>query len=77
MYMQNPAKNAEVVVTGTNFSYPSAGIYVGVGGDVVALMSGGASVTFVGVASGSLLPIRATQIVTSGTTATDMLALFN
>ena len=77
MYIQNPAKNAETVVTDTPFSYPSVGIYVGGAGDVSVTMVGGATVVFVGVAAGSLIPVRATVVTTANTTATSMLALFN
>jgi hypothetical protein len=77
MYMQNSAKNAEAVVTDTAFSYPCVGIYVGASGDVSVVMDGGATVVFVGVLAGSLLPVRASMVTTANTTASSMLALFN
>ena len=56
------------------------GIYVGVGGVVVALMRGAsgayAAVTFKNVPSGAVLPIRCTRINSTSTTATNMLALY-
>ena len=51
------------------------GIYVGVGGDVVAIVNGSA-VTFKNVQSGSILPIRATRVNATSTTATDMVGLY-
>ena len=56
------------------------GVYVGVGGNVVALMlnSAGAyaAVTFSNVPSGAILPIRCTRINSTSTTATNMVALY-
>lgn len=50
------------------------GIYVGTGGDL-AVQIGGANRTFKNVTSGSTLPIKATRVRATGTTATDILAL--
>jgi hypothetical protein len=51
-------------------------IYVGQGGDVRLLpLRGTETVTFVNVASGSVLDVRARRILTLGTTATDMIGL--
>jgi len=53
------------------------GIYVGGDGDVVVLMAGdGASQTFATVPIGTILPVIATAVVKTGTTATNMVALF-
>ena len=50
-------------------------MYVGVSGDVVAKLDGdSAAVTFKNVAAGSILPIRA-RLITTASTATDMLGL--
>lgn len=51
------------------------GIYVGVGGNVVVKDPNGTAVTFKNVASGSIIPIRG-NIVTTASTATDMVALW-
>lgn len=56
------------------------GVYVGVGGDVVALMKGAAgtyaAVTFKNVPSGAVLPIRCTRINSTNTTASSLVALY-
>jgi len=56
------------------------GVYVGVGGNVVAFMINGAgvyaAVTFTNVPSGAILPIRCTRINSTSTTATNMVALY-
>lgn len=49
-------------------------LYIGTGGDVVATMASGASVTFANVTDGTFLPVRVTRIVTA-TTASDIVAL--
>ena len=50
--------------------------YIGVGGDIsLDCATSGTNVVFKNVASGQLLPIRATVVNQSGTTATDIVAL--
>lgn len=44
-------------------------LYVGVAGDIVLLMYGGATVTLRSVPSGSFLPLRVRRVLASGTTA--------
>lgn len=51
------------------------GVYVGVGGTVVAVI-GGNAITFVGVPTGTILPIRCVRVNSTNTTATTMIALF-
>jgi hypothetical protein len=50
--------------------------YIGVGGDVsLDLATGGANIVFKNLASGQLLPVRATVVNQVGTTATNIVAL--
>lgn len=54
----------------------SHAIYVGGAGDIEVVPIGQtASVTFVGVAAGTFLPIVVSEIKAAGTTATDLLKL--
>lgn len=53
----------------------SRAIYVGGTGNLAVVMWDGATVTFNGMAAGYPLPIRARTILTSGTTATGIIAL--
>lgn len=60
---------------------PTRGLYVGGAGNVVVLMKGYGDeapnqVTFTGVAAGSILPIRVSKVLLTGTTATSILALY-
>ncbi|UVC09033.1 hypothetical protein IHQ71_28670 [Rhizobium sp. TH2] len=50
-------------------------LYVGSAGTLAIVMASGASVTFIGVASGTVLPVRTTKVMATGTSATDILGL--
>lgn len=52
------------------------GIYVGGAGDVAVRMISGNSATFVGVPAGTLLPLRVDKVLSTGTTATSMVAVY-
>lgn len=66
----------EPIVNGTPFSQVSRGIYIGVAGNATVTDCAGNDVLFKGLAAGSVLPVRATQVKASNTTATDLVALF-
>ena len=70
-----PGFGAEAIVPDTALAKTSREIYVGVGGDIVADFADGSQVTLVGVPSGSRLPYRVTNIVASGTTATNLVGI--
>lgn len=57
-------------------SYATRAIYIGTGGDLRVRMLGHADVTFVGLPQGALLPLRVTQVFTTGTTASDIVGLW-
>ena len=50
------------------------GIYVGGAGDIKLVTVGGETVTFMAVPAGSILPVRAARIWSTGTTATNLVA---
>lgn len=50
-------------------------LYIGVTGDVAAVNENGVSVVFVGVIAGNILPIVTSQVMATGTTATNIVAL--
>lgn len=58
--------DADVVPTRGAFS--ARGLYVGAAGNVAVRTSLNEDVTFVGVAAGSVLPIRVRRVLSSGTT---------
>ena len=50
-------------------------VYVGVTGNMAVKTAAGDEVTFIGVQAGSVLPVRVKQVKSTGTTATNLLAL--
>ena len=56
---------------------PVRALYVGVTGNVAVRAKGNsAAVTLVGVPAGAILPIRAQYVYSTGTTATDIVAMY-
>jgi hypothetical protein len=75
---QSPGSRAAAVTPSdvTVFTNETRGVYVGVGGDLAVRMAGGGNtVVFAGVLAGSLLPIVVDQILATGTTATNIVAV--
>lgn len=68
----------DVSTEDATFAEPTLGIEVGTAGDVVAVMADGAQVTFKNRPSGSSLrgAFSAIKAVASGTTATDLVAVW-
>lgn len=66
----------DIAVSDTvDLNRPAQAIYVGSGGDVVAVPQNGAAVTFVGVPTGAILPILAYRVNDSDTDADALVAL--
>lgn len=59
----------------TELQRPARSIYVGGAGDVVVKNSAGTSITFKAVPVGSILPVNCTIVMSTGTTATYLVAL--
>jgi endonuclease YncB( thermonuclease family) len=77
--MMHPARYAAAVTPSdtVDLAYVTRGIYVGSGGDVEVVMVGnGATVVFPGVPDGVILPVRATRIKDSNTTASSIVAIW-
>lgn len=60
----------------TDFTVMARGIYVGTGGDVAIVTSDGTAVTYVGAASGSVIPMRAKRVNSTNTTADDLVGMW-
>ena len=69
----NPSDSVDI--TGINPNTPAT-LFVGGGGDVVVITIGGSTLTLKNIADGSFLPIQVTRVKDTGTTATDIVALF-
>jgi len=59
-----------------DLSETARGIYVGGEGDVSVVTAGGSSVTFSAIAAGTVLPVIVARVMATGTTATDIVALW-
>ena len=59
--------------TGKNFG---CCLYVGTAGDIRVLTVGGDTVTFVGINTGAFIPVQVKRVYTTGTTASNILALW-
>jgi len=74
-----PARNASVVTPhDTNaLANVSKALYIGGAGNIaVRLVDDASDVTFAGLSAGSILPVRASHVRLTGTTATSIVALF-
>jgi hypothetical protein len=59
-----------------NLTTEARAIYVGGAGNLAVIMKDGTTGTFTNVPAGYPLPIRATRILATGTTATGIIALY-
>lgn len=74
-----PARNAAAVTPSdtVDLAELTRGLYVGGTGDVTVNMADtGSAVKFAAVPAGTLLPIRASRVKSTGTTATDIVAVW-
>lgn len=73
-----PGLNAEAVTPndGTDLPTMCRALHIGGAGDVSVVMAGGQTVTFSGNTAGSTLPYRITRVRATGTTATDLVAVW-
>jgi len=84
MYAIYPAANYVAIVTSDTAkiqfdsrNVQARGIYVGVTGNITVVDPKGATVAFLGVPAGTVLPISTDQVMATGTTATDLVALLD
>jgi hypothetical protein len=76
--LNSPAQDAFVVSpsNSANLTYFSRALYIGGGGNVAITTVKGTNVTFANVAGGSILPVRAQKVLSTGTTATLIVGLY-
>lgn len=60
----------------TDLSQVSRALYIGGTGDVTVIMRTGTQLTFSAVPSGALLPISVKRVMSTGTTATNIIAIW-
>lgn len=66
---------AVVISDSVTLGTPCRGIYVGVGGDIV-VYTGTSTTTFKNVPTGFILPVKATRVNATGTTASNLVWMF-
>jgi len=74
----DPARMFVAVTKSDSVAIPegqTSALFIGTGGDVVVPF-GGTTVTFRNVPAGTILPIRVTRVNLTGTTAADIVALY-
>jgi hypothetical protein len=74
-----PAENAAAITPSDSTDLPviPRGVWVGSGGDLTVILAEDANaVTFAGVASGTLLPIRPRRVLQTGTTAGQLVGVW-
>lgn len=59
----------------TDLVADSRAIYVGGAGTLAVQLVGGGTVSFAGLAAGTLLPVRVRRVLATGTSATQLVAL--
>lgn len=75
--LSRPADHAASVTPSdtVDLTYTARALYIGADGDVKLITIGGETVTFANVPVG-ILPVRAARVLATGTTATDIVAVW-
>jgi len=73
-----PSNTTNIPYVGGDGTTPSWAcvLYIGGAGDIRVLTEGGDDVTFFGVLAGSFLPVNVVRVFVTGTTATNIIALW-
>ena len=75
---QDPLRSGGAIVKSDSTTYDGVrGIYVGTAGDLAVLFKGDADpVTLIGVPAGSFLPFEVTKIMSTGTSASNIVVVY-
>lgn len=75
--MSFPAEHAEAVTPSdsTDLVVVSRALYIGSGGNIAVVMASGAAVTFAGLVTGSILPVRVSRVKSTATTASSIISI--
>ncbi len=76
--LDSPAYNAAAVTPSDSvpLGTDARNLFVGGAGNITLITSGGSTVTFTGVLAGTILPVRTNQVKATGTTATNIVAMW-
>lgn len=74
--VNSPCRHAAVVTPSdsTDLTYVSV-LFIGGSGNVAVITAAGETVTIAGVVAGSVLPLRVSRVMSTNTTATNIVAL--
>ncbi len=75
IYPNDPAQDAFAVTPSDTGGISARALYIGVSGDVKIDTAAGSAITFSNAVGGTILPIRATRVYSTGTTATGIVGL--
>ena len=86
-YQKLQAYRAAVVTTNNNANIPNVStedgsgnngcvLFIGTGGDIKVKTAGGDEVTFTNVADGTFFPVQVVRVFATGTTASEIIALW-
>lgn len=59
-----------------NLTRTARALYIGTGGNVVVITASGTVVTFANVQTGTVLPVRASRVNATNTTASNIVAIY-
>ena len=72
-----PAEKATAITANDSTTFaPTRGVYVGGSGDLKVTMANGSDVTFTSLSAGVIHPISCIRMYSTGTTATNLVALY-
>ena len=76
--LDSPGYSAAAVTPddNTDLTTHARALWIGVAGNVKVTTSGGNAVTFTGAQAGSILPVRVARVWSTGTTATNITAIW-
>jgi nitrogen fixation protein len=74
--LTSPPEHGAAVVPGTDLAHVTRALYVGGGGNLAVRLQDGTELTLANMPAGTLLPIRVTRILATGTTATEIVGLW-
>ncbi len=76
--LTTPASNAFAIAPSNATDLPAItrALYIGVSGDIAAIMQSGEAITFTNVAAGTVLPLRLLRVAATGTTAQNLVGLY-
>lgn len=76
-YVSSSTDKARSVTPNDGADIPiTHGLYIGVTGDVAVVMGDGTTLTFKAAAAGSTLNLQVKRVLATGTTATNIIALY-